>query len=375
MERYVVEVTRRLALRHDVHVFCQEWSWNGDEKIHFHVIPKYIEKPSILSLLLFSYLTRKYLDKSFDIIHSHERVTCFDTLTVHCPCFRSYITEEKSRLKRFLQWISVALSPRKIAYLWLEKRQFTYKKGRILIAVSEKVKKNVQENYPLPDDYFGFAYPGVDSNFMEKGEDGKDREKTRSNLGIDSDDMVVLFVGTEFRRKGLDSLFRGFAMIDRSDMKLVVAGGGDQARYRRLASKLGIEDRVMFLGLVDGIEEIYRMSDIYILPTLSEPAGMSPIEAMAAGVPAVLSSSRYAGSAELIKHGEALILENPDQPGDIADALSRLMDKDLRMELGERGRNLAKGLTWEKTTQDTLAVYYRILELKRTRGSDSSSGC
>ncbi|HJX34938.1 MAG TPA: glycosyltransferase family 4 protein [Desulfatiglandales bacterium] len=365
MERYCVEVARRLALRHDVHIFAQEWRWNGDEKITFHRIPKFLTKPSFLSLLLFSYFTHKKVDDSFDIIHSHERVTHFDALTVHCPCFRTYITDEKSLLKRMLIWLSIALSPRKMAYLWLENRQFSYNSKRMLIAVSDKVKKNVRANYLLPDECFGLAFPGVDRGLKNGERSAESRETERKRLGINKDDLVILFVGTEFRRKGLDALLRGFAMIVRDDMKLVIAGGGEKKRrYTRLVKELGIAGHVIFLGLVEDMENIYAISDIYILPTLSEPAGMAPIEAMAAGIPTIISSSRYAGSTERIKDGEAIILENPDQPENIADALSRLMDEGLRKELGAKGRELARHLTWDQTTKDTLDVYYRILELK-----------
>jgi len=367
MERYCVEVARRLAVKHDVHVFTQEWTWDGAEKITFHRIPKFFTKPSFLNLLLFSYLTRKKLDESFDIIHSHERVTHFDTLTVHCPCFRTYITEEESPLKRILIWLSVAVSPRKMAYLWLENRQFAYNRKRLLIAVSDQVKRNVRANYPLPDEYFGLAFPGVDGSLIKEEYNIEKREIERKRLGINKDDLVILFVGTEFRRKGLDALLRGFAMVARNDMKLVIAGGGEKKRrYKNLVKELGIVDHVIFLGLVEEMENIYAISDIYILPSLSEPAGMAPIEAMAAGIPTIISSSRYAGSAERINDGEALILENPDQPRHIADALSRLMDRNLRKDLGAKGRELAKHLTWDQTTEDTLDVYHRILQLKET---------
>jgi UDP-glucose:(heptosyl)LPS alpha-1,3-glucosyltransferase len=365
MERYCVEVTRRLALKHDVHVFAQKWRWEGEEKITFHRIPKFLTKPNFLNLLLFSYFTRKKVDNSFDIIHSHERVTHFDTLTVHCPCFRTYITDERSLLKRILIWLSIALSPRKMAYLWLENRQFSYNSKRMLIAVSDKVKKNVSANYPLPDEYFGLAFPGVDYSLKNRDRYSEISETERKRLGINKDDLVILFVGTEFRRKGLDALLRGFAMIVKDNIKLLIAGKGEKKRrYKRLVKELGIADHVIFLGLVEDMKNIYAISDIYILPSLSEPAGMAPIEAMAAGVPTIISSSRYAGSAERIKDGEAIVLENPDRPVNIADALSRLMDGDLRKELGAKGRELARYLTWEQTTKDTLDVYYRILELK-----------
>ncbi|MDB9823346.1 glycosyltransferase family 4 protein [Deltaproteobacteria bacterium] len=365
MERYCVEVARGLAVKHDVHVFAQAWSWEGDEKITFHRIPKFFTKPSFFNLLVFSYFTRRALDDSFDIIHSHERVTHFDTLTVHCPCFRTYITEEENPWKRILVWLSIAVSPRKMAYLWLENSQFAHNSKRLLIAVSDMVKRNVQDNYALPDGYFGLASPGVDGSLIKDEVNNENRETTRRRLGIGIDDLVILFVGTEFRRKGLDALLRGFALIVRTDMKLVIAGGGEKRRrYKRIVRELGIESNVIFLGLVQDMEDIYGMSDIYILPTLSEPAGMAPIEAMAAGIPTIISSSRYAGSAEKVRDGEALILEHPDQPRDIADALSGLMDKSKRTSLGAKGRELAKQLTWDKTTEDTLTVYYRILKLK-----------
>jgi glycosyltransferase involved in cell wall biosynthesis len=60
-------------------------------------------------------------------------------------------------------------------------------------------------------------------------------------------------------------------------------------------------------------------------------------------------------------------LDFPDQPGEVAEALSRLLDKNLRADIGAKGRELAKGLTWDKTTQETLAVYHRIMRLKESQ--------
>jgi glycosyltransferase involved in cell wall biosynthesis len=361
-ERYALEITRRLAREHEVHVFAQEWSYEGDEQISFHKIPKYFERPNFLNQLVFSYFTRKALNSSYDIIHTHERVSHFDVLTIHCPCFRTFITKERRPWRKALIWISVALSPRKLAYLWLEKRQFTYRRGRLLIAVSENVKENVQANYPLPDDYFRLVYPAVDENWGTKAQTNKDSRELRGKLGIREDDLVILFVGTEFKRKGLEALLRGYAMIPRSKTKLLVAGGGDQKDYAGLAKDLGIENDTIFLGLVEDVESVYAISDVYVLPTLSDPAPMAPLEAMACGVATVLSCHEYAGTAEHIKDGEALILKDPKDHREIADCLSRMMSEDFRRELGEKGRQLAKKLTWEKATKETLDVYREILK-------------
>jgi UDP-glucose:(heptosyl)LPS alpha-1,3-glucosyltransferase len=367
-ERYAMEVTRRLAKDHEVHVFAQEWTYYGNEKIYFHRIPKYFERPSFINQLIFSYFTGRALDSSFDIIHAHERVTRFDALTIHCPCFKNLLTESKSHWKRLLTRISIAFSFRKMAWLWLEKKQFQYKDNRLLIAVSENVKRNVQINYPLPDEFFRLAYPAVDMAFHSKSVDIVQRE--RSRIGLREDDLVILFVGTEFKRKGLDALLHGFAKIWKPGIRLLVAGAGEQKKYLKVAKDLGIENDVIFLGLVKDIELIYSLSDIYILPTISDPSPLAPIEAMASGLATIMSCQKYAGSAEHVKNNEAIILNDPKDHEEIAQAIKRLLDKAKRLELGEKGLQLAKKITWEKTTADTLSAYYTILELK----SETSTG-
>jgi UDP-glucose:(heptosyl)LPS alpha-1,3-glucosyltransferase len=365
-EKYALEVTRRLSLDHDLHVFAQHWFFDGKEKITFHRIPRLFIKPSFLNQLLFSYFTHRSVDRSFDIIHTYERVFHFDVFTIQSPCFRSLITRQRSLWRRILVWLSVSISPRKMAYLWLEKKQFTYDKGRLLIAVSENIKKNVQDNYSLPDDSFRLAYTAVDNDIAIKGLDNNRHKELRSRFGIAEDDLVILFVGTEFKRKGLDALLKAAASIPRSNIKLVVAGGGGGKlkEYTKLAEKLGLGDNIIFLGLVRDVAKLYAISDIYILPTLSDPCPLSPLEAMASGVATIISCSKYAGTAELIANGEALILENPKDAQEIASALLRLMEKSYRDELSEKGRRLAEALTWERTAEDTLSTYYEVLKRK-----------
>ncbi len=366
-EKYALEVTRRLALDHDVHVFAQHWSFDGKEEIHFHRIPRLFIKPSFLNQLLFSYLTGRSVDPSFDIIHTYERVSHFDVFTIQSSCFRSLITRQKSLWQRMLVWLSVVISPRKMAYLWLEKKQFTYDKGRLLIAVSENIKKNVQDNYPLSDDSFRLAYTAVDSNMAKKGGNNNRQKELRSKFGIAENDLVFLFVGTEFKRKGLDALLKAAASIPRSNIKLVVAGGGGGKlnEYIKLAEKLGLGDDIIFLGLVRDVQELYAISDVYILPTLSDPCPLAPLEAMASGVATIMSCPKYAGTAELIRNGEALILQDPKDSNEIANALRRLMDDSYREELKEKGRRLAEKLTWERTTEATLSAYYEVVGRKR----------
>lgn len=365
-ERYALEVTRRLALQHEVHVFAQECSFQGQEKITFHRIPRWTRKPSWLNQILFSYFSRKAAGNGFDIVHSHEKVTNFDVMTIHSPCFRSYISQERRRWKQILILASVPFSPRKLAWLWLEKKQFTFNRSKIFIAVSENVKKDVQANYPIPDERFRIAYPGVDISMKKHIHAGADRKQLRSKLGLAQDDLVILFVGTEFKRKGLDSLLWAFSLIPHQKFRLLVAGGGGgkMKRYVELTKKLGLSERVLFLGLVENVEKLYAISDAFILPTLSDTGPMAPIEAMLCGVPTAMSCSVFSGAAEHIKCKEALIIKNPRDYHEIAQSLHELMDPDFRAKLSQRGQALAAELTWERTTARTLSAYAEVLRRK-----------
>ena len=92
---------------------------------------------------------------------------------------------------------------------------------------------------------------------------------------------------------------------------------------------------------------------------------MVPMEAMASGVATISSSSFYAGSSEHIKNGEALLINDPNNPKEISDAMKVLMDEAFRANIAEKGRHLAKKITWEMTTEATLSAYFELLQRKK----------
>jgi UDP-glucose:(heptosyl)LPS alpha-1,3-glucosyltransferase len=276
------------------------------------------------------------------------------------------MTQEKRGWKRLLMWFSMAFSLRQIAWLWLERRQFTYHRDRMFVAVSGMVQKDVQANYALPHECFHIAYPGSD-NPMKRGiPAGGILKDLRSELNLTRDEVVILFVGTEFKRKGLDALLNALSLLSPLKLRLVVAGGGGgkMKRYVELTKNLGLNQHVAFLGLVENVGELYALADAIILPTLSDPWAMAPMEAMMAGVPAAVSSAEYCGAAEYIQGGEALIIKNPADPVEIKEAIIKLMDPGFRNELSRKGQALAAQLTWERTTASTLAAYDEVLRRK-----------
>lgn len=369
-EKYAMEVVRRLALDHEVHVFAHEWVFDGPEPILFHKIPRICRKPAWVNQLFFSYFCQKAVVSGFDVVHSFEKVASFDVMTVQSPCFKSPHLHGQGGWARRLDRVRTMLSPRKLAWRWLEARQFAEDGVRVIIAVAENVKRNVQACYGLPDDYFRLAYTGVDARKMERTYTQQELDGIRAQLGVSADEVVVLFVGTEFKRKGLDALLEGMALAPRARFKLLIAGGGGGKfdYYKRLTDKMKLGAEVRFLGLVQDIEGIYQIADIYILPTLADPCPLAPLEAMAAGVATIMSAAEFNGSAELIRNGEAWLLSDPRNPQEIANALMRLTERQVRFELAEKGRRLVRQFTWDKTTAETVSAYRAAMQRKGAHG-------
>lgn len=357
-ERYAVEVTRRLARDHEVHVFAQTWDEQLCEGLLLHRVPKLVNKPSFLNQLLFSRAVNRLVDDSFDIIHTHERVSRFDVLTIHCPCFRGFITEKEKWFDKLKVWLSVSVSPRCWAYLWMEKRQFGISgRNKVFIAVSDNVQHDVQRNYSVPDSYFVKAYPGVEVLDPDDPTLRNQALACEEALGFTAADTVLLFVGTEFKRKGLDFLLSGLSLVEDPGVKLVVVGGGDTRHYKEKAAELGLADRVLFTGLVTNVFAYYLLADIFILPTLSDPCPMSPVEAMYFGLPVIMSETEYCGTAEHVRHDEALLLDDPRQPELIGRAITKMLDPAFRRTVAGKGQEIARQLTWDNAMEKTLQAY------------------
>jgi UDP-glucose:(heptosyl)LPS alpha-1,3-glucosyltransferase len=364
-ERYAYQVSRRLAREHEVHIFCQTWDPALTTGLTIHKIPRPLLKPSFINKLLFSWFCGRAVDESFDLIHSHARVCRFDVFSIHSPCYRGFLTRSRG-VRKFFLWLSELTSPRGLAYLWLEKCLYTFRPGSLLIADSRMVKNNVLENYHLPPDYISVAYPGVDLEGLDQALAGTDREAVRRKHGLTPEDYVLLFVGTEFKRKGLDALLGGLSQAENRAAKLLVVGGGggngDIATYRAKAAQLGLGDRVTFLGLSPDVYPLYILADVFILPTLSDPCPIAPLEAMTRGTPTVMSGAKWCGTAEHVKDDEAIILRDPRDSEEIARAIDRLADPAVRRGFSERGSALGRDLGWEHTTAITLDVFAQVLK-------------
>jgi glycosyltransferase involved in cell wall biosynthesis len=176
-------------------------------------------------------------------------------------------------------------------------------------------------------------------------------------------DKLVLFLGRITYQKGPE-YFLGAArrvLEKMTHVKFVMAGSGDMVEsVIRLARDMGIADKVVFTGFLRGrdVEKVFRMADVYVMPSVSEPFGIAPLEAIRHDVPVIIS--RHSGVAEVLHH--ALKVE-PHDVDDIADKiLAVLRHPPLAATLREQADLEARGLTWEGAAQRCLEVYRQAIQ-------------
>lgn len=241
-----------------------------------------------------------------------------------------------------------------------ERALMTPGKGQKIIACSGLVKKQLLQYYQIEPDHVTVIPNGVTCRTEGSGSETPGAAALRKVWGIGREDKVLLFIGNEFRRKGLKVILETLAKLSRADLLLLVAGAGDEAPYRKQAESLGIGNRVRFLGPVEGPDRLFQAADLFVFPTLYEPFGMVVLEAMAAGIPVITSKS--CGAVEGMADGvHGLYLEDPASSEELAEEVQRLLaDNDLRVTISVEGRARAREYSWEKVAARHLAVFEGI---------------
>lgn len=351
-ERYAVEVARRLKARgHEIHVYARSAEESAVEGLrHIKVPDKHTYSSAANSLSFAREVDRLLEGKQYDIVHSHERGYRQDVLTVHTFSYKSGL-DGYSLIRKIDQKY---LSPRSGIYLWLEKRQMTASR---LVAVSNLISEDIRKYYQRTEGVQVIP-PGVDLQWFHPDRIAEQRTTYKTPSRAAFGDLTLLFVGAEFRRKGLDRLIPAMG----ENMRLLVVGRGERLEhYRKLAARCGVTHRVQFIGHVEGdIRRYYALADVVVLPSLREAFGMSILEAMACGLPVVASPS--AGAACLVEEGKTGFIA-----GDVdtlTSALVRLRDVTLRQDMGKKARLVAEEYSWDRVA----AAYEEVFsDLMRSR--------
>jgi len=195
--------------------------------------------------------------------------------------------------------------------------------GVHVVTNSEMVRRDVLARHALAPERVTTIHNGVDLERFHPRLRADRGAARRRELGLAPDDLVVLFLGTGYARKGLDLALEAFAALAaaRPEARLLVAGfDSARARYEARADELGFAARARFLGGTLAPEELYAAADLYVLPTRYDPFANSTLEALASGLPVLTSTTN--GGAELIEPGrEGAVIDVRAGPGPLAEEL------------------------------------------------------
>ncbi len=225
--------------------------------------------------------------------------------------------------------------------------------ARRVVAVSHQVKRDLVHWHGIEPERIHVVLNGVDTNRFHPRRDGE-----IPVLVAESGRLAILFVGDlGTPRKGLDTVFEAMRLAPDLDIELWVAGTGRRNPYPALARKLGLEDRVRFLGYRPDVEALFRAADAFVLPSRYDPFGMVGLEAMASGLPVVVSSRM--GVSELITDGlDGYVVEDPHDPWALVSHWRRwLLDPAVRRRVGRAARQKALS----HTTAVPAKAYRRIV--------------
>lgn len=193
---------------------------------------------------------------------------------------------------------------------------------------------------------------GVDLSRFEKE---TDRDAVRQELGLPVNASVVITVGEHIPRKNHETVLRTLARLP--DVHVLFCGTGEkEAELQQLAAELGMESRAHFLGFRRDVPRLLAASDVFMFPSLQEGLPVSQMEAMAAGLPCVVSDVR--GNADLIRHGEGGFLRKPyDDVGFAQDIALLLEDPALRETMAQRNRNAMANYSLEAVLAQMAQLY------------------
>ncbi len=365
-ERYSIAIVEQLAARHDVHVFAQniEHTFPG---VTYQKVPMPFRRPRWINQLYFAFATWRATRQGFDIVHSHENTWHGNVQTVHVLPIKHTLFVGREGWALALRWLKVLTSPRLLVYLWLEGTRYKLIARRCIVLTSQALKEVMLATYPRAKSAMQVIAPGVTSVPGRCSEEAK--HIARSALGLPVQGYGLLFVGNDFRKKGLPTLLEAMVELPPDNWLAVVGQSGQMNSMCQRAQTLGVAQRVHFLGALSHMDDAYRAADSLVHPTSEDTYAMVVLEAMAHGLPVVVSGSQHCGiSADLEHDSDALIIEKPNSVPEVVAAIRRIeTDASFADALSEKATQFAAERTWPATANSYEVLYCNVAPEYRQR--------
>jgi UDP-glucose:(heptosyl)LPS alpha-1,3-glucosyltransferase len=359
-ERFVRQFADRLArVGHDVHLFSERWT-ERPAGVTVHRVPTLPGGSAVRTFGYACLAPRLARAAGVEMIHSFERTFWQDIYRAGEGCHRQWLALRRRYLRRSVPGLD-RCRPFHAVVLAIEGRICAGRATRLIAVNSRMVDGDFVRHYGPRRVETTVVRNGVDLARFEPAARAAGGGAARAALGLGARDLVLVAVGSGFRRKGIPTAIRALGDLRRRTGAvpvLLVAGNGRPGSLQALAVREGVAAQLRVLGVVSDASALYAAADLFVLPSVYDPASSATLEALASGLPVITTSLN--GSSEIIEHGRSgFILSDPGDASCLSRLIEEAADPDRRRVVGEAGRRAVEPFTWERHLAETLALYAR----------------
>ncbi len=238
----------------------------------------------------------------------------------------------------------------------------------LCLAVSEMVARELRDAYPC-EETLRMVFNGVEAPMLSAHARSSERHGKRKILGLEAEDPLFVTAAGNFQLKGVGELLDAFARFrskwqqqSHRPARLVVIGRNEPIRYARRAERLGLSMDVEFPGRLDEIESWLAAATATVLLSWYDPCSRVILESVACGIPAI--TTQYNGASEVLQDGAGIVVSAPDQTGEVARAMTRLAQPDVRAEKIAACDELADRVSMHRHVEELLSIYQEVMDRK-----------
>jgi UDP-glucose:(heptosyl)LPS alpha-1,3-glucosyltransferase len=370
-ETYIADLSRRLVNDgHTVHLYACHWDAASlPAGLHYHRLPEPCSIRWMRPWRFGSACLQALAGERHDVSVGFDKTWGQDVLYpqggLHAASAEhnrtKYRTAAVRQLARLLRW----LEPAHWSFSALERRQYVGQPRPLIVVNSNMVRDHFQHYYRIGAEALRVVRSAVDPGRFVEHDRPRRRADRRQSLGLGANACVALFVAMNYRLKGLEPLLHAVRRLPAAQtFRLLVAGNPRTARYERLARRLGIAERVTFLGPQRDIRNCYFAADYLVHPTFYDPCSLVVLEALACGLPVITTRSN--GASELLHPPrEGFVVKDPHNAEELAAPMVQLLDPAIRTACARAARQAASVWTFEHHYQQLLAVFQEAAARKR----------